>query len=71
MQYQLCMKTFLPILLYTRLFKRIQDKLPVDYRLERYIARTFEYGIYAALQVGDRLNYLPGYLPFRPCPDLL
>ncbi len=67
MLYQLCMKTFLPILLYTRPFKRIQDKLPVDNRLERGIARAFKDGMDAMPQVAGRFNYLP----FRPCPDLL
>ena len=71
MLYQLCMKTFLQILSYTRPFKRIQDKLPVDYRHERGLPRACDDGIDAALQVGDRLKYLPGYRPFRPGPDLL
>ena len=65
------MKTFLPILLYTRPFKRIQNKLSVDYRLERGLPRACDDGIDAMLQVADRFKYLPGYLPFRPCPDLL
>ena len=51
--------------------KRIQNKLPVDDGLEQCLARAFDNGIDATLQVVNRLKYLPGYLPFRPCPDLL
>ena len=64
------MKTFLPILLYTRQFKRVQNKLPVDHRLEHGIARAVDDGVDAPLQVGDRRKYLPGDLALGPSPDL-
>ena len=65
------MKTFPQILLYTHYLKRIQNKLPVDNRLEHGIARAFDDGVDAPLQVGDRRKYLPGDLTLGPSPDLL